>query len=373
MIPAHALSEELRRRGHTILLLTDERGQRFPGLFEDVLAVRVDSATSAAGGIVGRLKMIPKIISGICKARTILKEFAPDMVVGFGGYPAFPTLCAARLAGYPYCLHEQNAVLGRVNRLMAGAARMIALSFPNTLRIPEQASARTCVSGNPVRDEILSLRSISYAEFQGNAPVHLLVVGGSQGASIFSRVVPPALAVLPEEIRNRLVVRQQCREDDVASVSNLYRQAGISAEVAKYFEDIATCLSEAHLVVCRAGASTVSELTVSGRPAILVPYAAAMDDHQAENARELIMAGGAWMLREREFTVESLKAELIHIFATQGALLTASARARETARPDAARDLADLVEQYARGNAEVESRKSDQPEQKPTVMQRVSA
>jgi UDP-N-acetylglucosamine--N-acetylmuramyl-(pentapeptide) pyrophosphoryl-undecaprenol N-acetylglucosamine transferase len=346
MIPAHALAAELKGRGHGVLLITDERGARFPGLFEDV-PVHILPAGRLGGGPIGWLKAMGSVVKGRGEAKRLYRDHRPDVVVGFGGYPAFPSLLAASALNIPTVLHEQNAVLGRVNRLLAGEAEAIAVAYDEVDRLKPKLADKVVLVGNPVRSEIAKLGELPYPPFDEVAPLKILVTGGSQGASILSRVVPQGLGMLAPQLRRRLQVVQQCRPEDIERVRAQYAELGIPAELMTYIEDMAEKIADAHLVIGRAGASTVAELTAAGRPAILVPFAAATDDHQTANAREMVKAGGARAIQESSFTPEVLARQIEALAMDPVALGNAAARALSVGRPHAARDLADLVERIA--------------------------
>ena len=287
MIPAHALAAELKSRSHGVLLITDERGARFPGLFEDV-PVHILPAGRLGGGPIGWLKALGSVVKGRGQAKRLYREHRPDAVVGFGGYPAFPSLLAASAMRIPTVLHEQNAVIGRVNRLLAGDAEAIGVAYDEIDRLKPRYQPKTVLVGNPVREEIARLGELPFPAFDEFAPLKILVTGGSQGASVLSEVVPQGLGMLEPSLRRRLQVVQQCRPDDIERVRKQYAELGIPAELTTYIEDMDAKLGDAHLVIGRAGASTIAELTAAGRPAILVPFAAATDDHQTANAREMV-------------------------------------------------------------------------------------
>jgi UDP-N-acetylglucosamine--N-acetylmuramyl-(pentapeptide) pyrophosphoryl-undecaprenol N-acetylglucosamine transferase len=346
MIPAHALAAELRARGHGVLLITDERGARFPGLFEGV-PVHVLPAGRLGGGPIGLLKALGAVVKGRGEAKRLYREHRPDAVVGFGGYPAFPSLLAASSMNIPTVLHEQNAVLGRVNRLLAGDAEAIGTAFSRIDRLKPKFQDKAVLVGNPVRVEIAKLGELPFPPFDEVAPLKILVTGGSQGASILSKVVPAGLGMLAPQLRRRLQVVQQCRPEDIERVRGQYADLGIPAELMTYIEDMPDKFADAHLVIGRAGASTVAELSVAGRPAILVPFAAATDDHQTANAREMVQAGGARAIQEASFTPEVLARQIEALALDPIALANAAARALSVGRPHAARDLADLVERIA--------------------------
>ncbi|MEA3050259.1 MAG: UDP-N-acetylglucosamine--N-acetylmuramyl-(pentapeptide) pyrophosphoryl-undecaprenol [Sphingomonadales bacterium] len=347
MIPAHALAEELTRRGHRVALVTDDRGARIPGLFEGV-QVHILPAGRLGGGPAGWLKAVRNIFTGRAMALRLYETFRPSAVIGFGGYPALPALLAARSDRIPCLVHEQNAVLGRVNRLMAGRVDAIATAYAEVDRLSASYADKTQLVGNPVRDEVLALRDQPYPELDEDGVFRLLVTGGSQGAAILSRVVPDGLGMLPEHFRRRLQVTQQCRAEDIEQVRSRYAALGIPADLATYIEDMPAKLGWTHLVIARAGASTIAELTTAGRPAILIPLPSATDDHQSANAREMAKAGGARTIRQDRFTPVELAKQMQKLGLDPEALANAAARARAVGRPNAARDLADLVERTGR-------------------------
>ncbi|MBV9932433.1 MAG: undecaprenyldiphospho-muramoylpentapeptide beta-N-acetylglucosaminyltransferase [Alphaproteobacteria bacterium] len=347
MIPAHALAEELIRRGHRVALVTDDRGARIPGLFEGV-QVHILPAGRLGGGPAGWLKAMRNIFTGRAMASRLYETFRPSAVIGFGGYPALPALLAANGDRIPTLIHEQNAVLGRVNRLMAGRVKAIATAYENVQRLAKRDAAKTHLVGNPVRDEVLALREQPYPPLSADGVFRVLVTGGSQGATILSGVVPDGLGMLPEHFRRRLQVTQQCRAEDIETVRARYASLGIPADLATYIEDMPERLGWSHLVIARAGASTIAELTAAGRPAILVPLPSATDDHQTANAREMARAGGARMISQGAFTPVELAKQMQKLGLDPEALANAAARARAVGRPNAASDLADLVERTGR-------------------------
>jgi len=352
MIPAHALAAELKSRNHGVLLITDERGARFPGLFENV-PVHILPAGRLGGGPFGWLKAAASVVRGRAQAKRLYREHTPDAVVGFGGYPAFPALLAGSALRIPTVLHEQNAVMGRVNRLLAGEAAAIGTAYDEVDRLKPRYREKAVLIGNPVREEIARLGELPFPPFDEYAPLKILVTGGSQGATVLSAVVPEGLGMLEPSLRRRLQVVQQCRPDDIERVRAQYAELGIPAELMTYIEDMATKIADAHLVIGRAGASTVAELTAAGRPAILIPFAAATDDHQTANARELVKAGGARAIAQHSFTPEVLARQIEALAMDPVALNNAAARALSVGRPHAARDLADLVERIGNGVAPI--------------------
>lgn len=343
MVPAAALAAELIRRGHSVALLSDERGVRFPGLFEGI-ETHILPAGRLKGGPVGWARAAMAMVQGRRMAIDLFVKFRPAAVIGFGGYPALPALLGAFARGIPTAIHEQNAVLGRVNRLVAGKVDAIATSYADVERLNPAHRDRTHLVGNPVREAVLALRTRPYPLLEEDGIFRVLVTGGSQGASVLSQVVPDGLALLPISFRRRLQVTHQARLEDIESVRAKYAELTIAAELATYLPDLPEQLAWAHLVIARAGASTIAELTAAGRPAILVPLPSATDDHQTANAREMTMAGGARTIDQRAFNPVELAKQMQKLGLDPSALQNAAGRARACGRPDAVRDLADLVE-----------------------------
>jgi len=343
MVPAAALAAELTRRGHRVALVSDERGVRFPDLFVDV-QTHVLPAGRLAGGPLGWARAASEVWRGRAMARELYRTFRPAAVIGFGGYPALPALLAAFAERVPTAVHEQNAVLGRVNRLVAPRVDAIATSYAVTQRLPARRLVKARLVGNPVRDSVAALRARPYPLLEEDGIFRVLVTGGSQGATILSTVVPSGLAMLPIAFRRRLQVTHQARVEDIDAARARYAEHGIPADLATYLPDLPERLASAHLVIARAGASTIAELTAAGRPAILVPLPSATDDHQTVNAREITEAGGARTIVQSAFTPKELAKQMQKLGLDPQALTNAAGRARSCGRPDAARDLADLVE-----------------------------
>ncbi|MFM5923726.1 MAG: undecaprenyldiphospho-muramoylpentapeptide beta-N-acetylglucosaminyltransferase [Novosphingobium sp.] len=345
LIPAFALAVELERRGHHVALITDDRGSLLPGK-PDSLVAHVLPAGRIGKNPLKWPQGIGAILEGKRMALRLFESFQPSAVVGFGGYPAFPALWAATSAGVPSIIHEQNAVLGRVNRFLAGRVDAIATSFRQIDRLKPKFALKSHLVGNPVRAEVMALREQPFPAFGEDGLLRVLVTGGSQGAGILSQVVPDGLAMLPTALRNRLQVTQQCRPEDIEAVRQRYANHDIPAELGTYFEDMASRLADAHLFIGRAGASTIAELTAVGRPAILVPLPIATDDHQAANTREICAAGGARMIRQDKFSAAELAKQIQAIAMNPETLANAAHAAWNCGYPNAVGDLADLVESF---------------------------
>ncbi|MCC7275183.1 MAG: undecaprenyldiphospho-muramoylpentapeptide beta-N-acetylglucosaminyltransferase [Alphaproteobacteria bacterium] len=342
LFPAEALARALAARGAAAMLVTDPRTAAFGAAPAGLTVHRLPMAPMR-GGVIGRVRGGIGLCAGTVAAHRLLRRERPDVVVGFGGYPSVPTVLAARRLGCPIVLHEQNAVLGKANRLLAGRATTIATSFAAVRLLDPALAGRVVETGNPVRPAIAAVRAVAYRPPADDRPVALLVLGGSQGAHVFAQAIPAAVALLPAALRARLRVSQQARAEDVAAVTAAYADLGVAATVARFFDDVPDRLADTALVIARSGASTVAELATAGRPAILVPYRHAADDHQTDNARHLADAGAAWLLAEPDFTAATLAPRLAALLADPAGLAAAAARAAALGRPDAAERLADAV------------------------------
>jgi UDP-N-acetylglucosamine--N-acetylmuramyl-(pentapeptide) pyrophosphoryl-undecaprenol N-acetylglucosamine transferase len=352
LFPAFALAQELGRRSIPVDLVTDMRGDRYGTSFPARAIYRVPSATFAGRSIFQTGQTAWMLARGIAASFRIFGWTKPGAVVGFGGYPTFPPLIAARLRNIPTALHEQNAVLGRANRVLAKQVTVVATSFEDTKFLSGRALTRSRVTGNPVRDQVIELASQSYQPPHRGGPFSLLVFGGSQGARYFADALPPAVALLPEEIRASLFVVQQCREEDMRRVEAAYAAANVRANLATFFANLPEEMAKAHLVIGRSGASTLAELAVMGRPAILVPLPHAIDNDQLQNARRLAESGGAWCMEQKDLTPAILAKEIARLLASPEILMQAARAAKAQGRPDAVRRLADLVEELWGGPGE---------------------
>ncbi|WP_260582586.1 undecaprenyldiphospho-muramoylpentapeptide beta-N-acetylglucosaminyltransferase [Sphingopyxis sp. PET50] len=346
MLPAYALAGELIARGHRVALVSDDRGLNIPGKPAE-LDAHVLPAGRVAGGPIGWIKAALAIRKGRRMAIDLIGEFDPAVVVGFGGYPSLPSLLAARATKRPSVIHEQNAVLGRTNRLMAERVNAIAVAYRNIHRFPPALADRRHLTGNPVREEVIAIREEGYPPLPEDGILRLLVVGGSLGATVLSEVVPAAIAMLPRALLDRLQIVQQAREADIEAVRAKYAELGVAAECAPYFADIPDRMRWAHLVIARAGASTVAELACAGRPAIFIPYPHAMDNHQTYNVADLVEARGAIAFAQPDFTPAALAKQIQRMALEPGALEEAAEHAAGCGLPNATRDLADLVESLA--------------------------
>jgi UDP-N-acetylglucosamine--N-acetylmuramyl-(pentapeptide) pyrophosphoryl-undecaprenol N-acetylglucosamine transferase len=348
LFPAQALADELLRRGREIVVMTDRRGRHYGSIFPGARIEQVPSATFV-GSLLSRLLAPLLIVTGILVSFFKLRRIRPAAVIGFGGYPSLPVLAAALMDGVPTAIHEQNAVLGRVNRQFANHVKAVAASLP-VARFAPRDSSRIVYTGNPVRPEAARLACAGYKPPRDDAPIHLLVFGGSQGARALSELVPAAIASMPADLRARLNIVQQCRPEDLAEVGAAYKAAGVTAELAAFFNDLPARMAAAHLVIARSGASTVSELAVVGRPAMLIPFPFATDDHQTANAAVFANAGAAWLLPQRDLSIESLKELLEKILRSPEELARRAAAALSLSKPDAAARLADLIEKIGRSD-----------------------
>jgi UDP-N-acetylglucosamine--N-acetylmuramyl-(pentapeptide) pyrophosphoryl-undecaprenol N-acetylglucosamine transferase len=354
LFPAQALAERLVGHGARVCLATDRRADAFAeevggGAPVPGIEIRQIRAGRLGGGPLQSARGVAAMAVGLVQAWRLLRRLDPEAVVGFGGYPSVPTMLAAIQLGLPTVIHEQNAVLGRANRLLAARVRRIAIGFADTSGLRPAERARAAYTGNPVRPAIGAVAAIGYRPPRAGAPIELLILGGSQGARIFADIVPPALAGLPPALRAALRVSQQARREDCARVAAQLEAAGIAAEVKSFFTDVPDRLARAQLAICRAGASTVAELAAIGRPALLVPYPHATDDHQAANARAFAEAGAGWLIPQSGLSAPLLTTILAERLADAVGLAHAAAQARRFACDDAAERLTSIVLALAAG------------------------
>lgn len=355
LFPAEALARVLERRNVRVELITDTRALAYAGNFPAAAVHAVAAATPTGGSPLAKARALLTLARGTLQARSLLGRIDPAVVVGFGGYPTVPPMLAGSLRKLPVVLHEQNAVMGRANAFLGRRATAIATGFAALGRASAAMLAKATHTGNPVRPAVLAAADVPYPGMDDGL-LRLLVTGGSQGARVMSDVVPLAIARLPKPLRDRLIVTQQARGEDEARVRAAYAEAQVRAEVAPFFTDLPARIGAAHLVIARAGASTVSELAVIGRPSVLVPFPHALDQDQAANARVLQETGAALVIAQTGFDPAWLAGELTRIMADPAAILGPQAeRAHTVGLPDAAERLADLVMRVAGLDASNES------------------
>ena len=347
LFPAQALAEQLVKRGYIIHLITDERvadyGKTFPAIETHI----VPSATLSLSKPWLLPSRLLRLYSGTRRAKAIMKKLKPNAVVGFGGYPSFPPLIAASRLGIPSCVHEQNAMMGRANRVLSRFVDTVASSFPSLAGLPEKARSKIVVTGNPVRSVVITEQNSPYPELDAHLVFNLLVFGGSQGARFFAEFMPKVVAELPREMLKTLHVVQQCRAEDLAAVEAHYKAWGLSYELKSFFSDMPQQISNSHLVFCRSGASTIAELGVIGRPAIMVPLPHAIDNDQLRNAESFANAGAGWIKPQAELEPSEFAAFLTRLRSHEGELQAAAHAALAHGKPDAAQRLADLTEKLA--------------------------
>ena len=350
VFPAEALAQELSDKGCRLALITDRRGGDLGGRLGELETHCVRAGGIAGKGPMARVRNAGEIAFGTLQARQLLKNLKPSVVVGFGGYASVPTMLAATYSTVSTAIHEQNAVLGRANRLFAFKVQKIATSYERVSHIPETAVARTVYTGMPVRAAVKDLHGTPYPALSEETDFNILVFGGSQGASVFSRVVPQAIEKLGEPYRERLRIVQQCRPEDYGALRADYDRLGLRAEIAPFFKDIPYRIAASHLVISRSGASTVAEVTAIGRPAILVPYPNAIDDHQTANAHAMDEVGGGWLIPDEALTSERLAHRLRTLLDMPRSLQNAAEAAKQAGRAEAGSALAELILRLVPGN-----------------------
>ncbi len=348
MFPAEALAQDLLSRGYRVALASDVRGRRYEP-FAGGIPVHVLKSGSLGSGLFYKIKSAGSLLMGFFQARKLLSDLKPAVVVGFGGYPSVPAVYAAQGAKIPTILHEQNAVLGRANVFLAPKATRIAVAWAHVEGLEAADEARAVVTGNPVRPDIAGLYNKPYPTIERDGVLRIFVTGGSQGAAVFSEVLPRALSKLSPHHRARLEIIQQCRAEDLPEVQRIYNEAKIKCDLRPFFKDMSLQLERCHLFIGRSGAGTVSEVTTAGRPAIFVPYPHHADQQQKRNADSVADAGGAWVMTQNGFTEEALLARLETFLQTPETLFRAAENSRSCGRPDAARKLGNLVMALASG------------------------
>ena len=351
VFPAISLAEKLKGMGHDILIITDLRGKKFEIEKNGVSVKYIDVKNPSQKNVFLKMIAFFSLIKNTILSWKIISDFSADVIVGFGGYPSLPPLVASHCMCIPSILHEQNAVLGRANRWLMKRATFIAKSFKNTSGLNDKKML-SCLTGNPVRAEFLSTREISAPTLAANKEINLLIVGGSLGARFLSEAVPSAVASLNKQLRERLVIKQQCRIEDIQNVNRVYKKAGIKFELKTFFHQMPELLQQAHLVISRSGASTVAELAVVGRPAIFIPYPLALDNHQQKNTIDMVKAGGAWCCEENNLKPEALANIISKVLTDENIYNTATIAARNCGVPDAVERLANLVLRAASRSSE---------------------
>jgi UDP-N-acetylglucosamine--N-acetylmuramyl-(pentapeptide) pyrophosphoryl-undecaprenol N-acetylglucosamine transferase len=323
IFPAVALADELARRGYKPIIITDKRTEKYlvksPNISVEFIPLRYPY-----GSIIKKALGAWSQLLCYFKASDLIAKHKPLCVVGFGGYPSFPTLYAAINNKVKTVIHEQNSVLGKANQMLAGKVNKIATSFPEVRRIEEDELPKVVHTGNPVRPAIQAIRNLPYPNFDENSALHILVTGGSQGASVFAKVVPEAIRMLPVEYHSRIRIDQQCRPEDIENVKKIYNEANINAELASFFADLPNRMASAHLVICRSGASSLAEASVAGRPIIMVPFPNAKDDHQMINANSYEDLEAGWVMPEESFTPDALAFKIENLIKLPSALLEAA-------------------------------------------------
>jgi len=345
VFPAEALATELQKRGYRLALFTDKRGGTYSGVLGDLDTKHISAGGVAGRGILGKIRSAFSLGIGTFQAKRLLGKMGPRVVVGFGGYASVPTMIAASLGGFNSMIHEQNAVLGRANRLLAPKVKRICTSFEHVDYLNEVDENKIRFTGMPVRSNIMEIRAKPYGDLNQDSPIEVLILGGSQGAQVFSDVLPETFAKLPSELRARLHITQQCRPEVLEDTRKAYKRNGLNATLDSFFNDVPERLAKAHLLIARSGASTVAEATCVGRPAILVPYPYAIDDHQSRNAHAIDEVGAGWLMPQEAFTPDILSDRLTALFTEPKTLNNTALASLNAGRPDAASQLADAVEE----------------------------
>jgi UDP-N-acetylglucosamine--N-acetylmuramyl-(pentapeptide) pyrophosphoryl-undecaprenol N-acetylglucosamine transferase len=345
VFPALALAEELIGMGYTVECITDKRGEKY--FRQTVIAPHIVQSSAWATKFEDKVKAAWKILQGLVHSFEMCREYSPSCVVGFGGYPSFPMVKAAQLLKIPTILHEQNAVFGRANLSVAKMAKAIATTFPETKLLPPEYKGKTIVTGNPVRPVFVQNEKSYQAPTQDSA-IHLLVFAGSQGSSLFSKILPEAIAKLGPTLKDRIMIKQQARLEDVDSIKQAYAEMNVKAAVQPFISDMLKAYQSAQLVIARAGASTVAEMTALGLPGIYVPLAASLDGDQAQNAQQIVANDAGWMIMEQDFTADTLAKKLTEVLSDPVRLNAAAQAAKQLGKTEAASNLARVITKVVR-------------------------
>ena len=341
--PAEALAEELEKRGYRLMLITDSRGKdNYKGKLGQIKNVAVWS-----GGIVGKsklfkIKSLCKTGIGVLQAAWILLKEQPVCVVGFGGYASFPASVAALLSGIDLVIHEQNSVMSRTNRFLSRYASLIAQSFRNVKYAPLRV--KSVLTGMPVRANIAELFGRDYFPRKDTEKMKILVLGGSQGAKVFGEVIPEALKRLDKKYQKQIELHQQCRKGEEQEVVSAFEGTECDVDVRCFFDNMAEMYKNIHLIISRAGASSVSEIAVAGVPSLLIPLPTAADDHQTSNAAEIGNAKAGIVINQKDFNADKLKDILEDLMQDGSKLKKMSDNTKKIAIADAGRRFADAIE-----------------------------
>jgi UDP-N-acetylglucosamine--N-acetylmuramyl-(pentapeptide) pyrophosphoryl-undecaprenol N-acetylglucosamine transferase len=344
VFPAEALAQELlENKEYELFLITDKKGKRYKGALGQIKNFSIQSGPFAGGSVFGKIKTLAKMAIGLIQAYFIMKKIKADIVVGFGGYASLPAGVCAIFTKTPLVLHEQNAVLGKANRMLASKAIAIATSFKDTKLTPK--NTKTTETGMPVRPKIKELYDKEVSFYDKNEPINIFIFGGSQGARVLSTKLPEVFAKLSKDLKERLNITQQCRKEDIENVKSFYEEQNIKANLKTFFDDIPEILGKSHLVISRSGASSVAEILTSKRPSILFPYPYAADKHQDANAAAVDDGGAGWLVFQNTIDVEKLSKRLSNLLNNPDTLKRASDCAKNIANPNASKNLAKLVKE----------------------------
>lgn len=360
MFPASAVAQTIQNEGYKAHLLTDKRGMAYVTRLTAMEVHQIPAATVYTGGLVALPVKLMTLLFSFFVSFILILRLQPKVIIGFGGYPSFGPVIAGLLLRRQVLVHEQNAVLGRVNRLAAGLGASVATSYTNTVNVPLRAAERLRKTGNPLRPAVLKAAEAGYRYLGVSRPFDLLIFGGSQGAKLFSEIVPQAVALLPVAQRRRLRIVHQVVKSDMRNVLNTYSSLGIYAEIRDFFDDLPRRMRRAHLVIGRGGASTIAELAAMGVPSLIVPLASSLDQDQAHNVREMAEAEAAIMVKQYDFSAAKLAEILEDLMGDDEKLQNMSKRAIRFGETDAVNRLTRYGVCLARGvPVQIETPQSD--------------
>ena len=301
IFPALSLLEKIKKKKYKYVVVADKRIFNFRDAISKDTKIEIINAAGGSGSILQKIWAAIKVLLGTIQVVAFFIKYKPNIVVSFGGYPAFPSMLAAKILNVPLLIHEPNSVVGQASKMFVNYASAIACTFQNTKGIKH--TKKVYLTGTPVRQSIIKMRDKTYPVLNDTSKIKILIIGGSQGAHILSKILPEAIVNLPDDLKKRLEIVQQCRPEDMIAVKNFYKKTNIKFVVESFFLDMHTKLQEAHIVICRAGATTIAELTAVGRPAIFVPIANSKENHQLLNAEYFVNHEAGWLIQEKDFSV----------------------------------------------------------------------
>jgi UDP-N-acetylglucosamine--N-acetylmuramyl-(pentapeptide) pyrophosphoryl-undecaprenol N-acetylglucosamine transferase len=335
IFPAIALMNKLKESGAAVKLTADAKFSRY--CFFDENHILIPAASFSSKSLKGILLTLVTLMHGFLKALYCMYKYNPDIVIGFGGYATYPMMLAAILFNKKIILHEANTVIGKVNRLLLWRAKYLTTGFKSIYGVKPKYQHKIIYTGNPVRSDVLSS-----VRLQLKDKISILIIGGSQGAKIFSKIIPAMVINLPAEVKDKLFIYQQVKQEDIAIIEEIYTKEGIGCEIKSFFTDMNDKLGKANLVIARSGASTIAELIAVGLPSILIPLPSSADNHQYYNAKEIADMGASWLVVE-EPNVQSSLLKIVKSVCKDLSLLDKCSSKLKNLQQDACQNIIEVI------------------------------